>query len=913
MKPALPDEHSIELHISYVVSARSGVAFVLLAVMMMSGDALAQESDDTIPGPGSTALAPEERSRAASRVRVAASERYEAGRIHRFAFGGGYRDLWESEVELPLLDLAEEGGGLTPTRRFGGLQTAVLGFSGADGQTYTFRGTDKDPSAVLDELLKDTIIQAVVQDQMAAQHPGGPGAAGVLTEAAGVLTVRERMVVMPDDARLGKFREEFAGMVGTFFVYPEAASDDMPGFHGAIEIIDHEELYERLGRDHVEEVDVRSFLRARLLDLLLGDFDRHRKQWRWARLSGESKWQPIPEDRDMAFVRYDGFGPRLMKIYIPILQRYTPEYPGMKGLTLHGWEQDRWLLPSLSWNEWEGIASEIVAKLDDATIERALEVLPPEYLELDGGRLRHDIRGRRDRLSEAARSFYEHLAREVDIQTSDASDSVRVERHEDGSLGVQVRAKQEQGGNNGRLIFDRRLLANETRDVRLYLRDGHDDVEIVGADCGPTLRIIAAKGPKRVEDRSSGCTRIYDEGRQVEVEAGPGTRVLEKPYVPPPSDSGFVDVENVPPRDWGSDTIPIPQFGFQPDVGVFLGAAVSHTRYGFRKHPWSSKHSLGVGWAFQANAPRVRYQGAFRPENSEIVGSIDLQYSGIEVLRFYGFGNETNDDGRDRFFRVRNQQYRVVPSVTLPLFDEKLHISGGPYAQLSRTFRGARLLDVLDSYGNHDFGVIGARVNMRFDTRRSLASTKTNLELPFHDNPAAGYPTSGFLADLTGHINPPIWDVDDVYGSLEGAVSKYVSVGENDRATLAVRAGGKHVFGKMPFFDAAYIGGGRFFTGSATNRGFRTRRWAGRSALYGNVDLRVVVARLKIIVPGDVGVQGFFDVGRVFLDAENSDNWHPSGGGGVFFSPLVRTNTVSVSVAQSSEETLTYLRFGFHY
>ena len=131
-------------------------------------------------------------------VRVAASERYRAKRIHRFALGGGYRDLWQAEIELPVLDLVAEGG-LVPTGRFGGLQTAVLGFKSKDGRTYSFRGTDKDPSAVLGPLFKDTVIETLVQDQMAAQNPGGPLVVSVISEAAGVLTVAERMVVMPDD------------------------------------------------------------------------------------------------------------------------------------------------------------------------------------------------------------------------------------------------------------------------------------------------------------------------------------------------------------------------------------------------------------------------------------------------------------------------------------------------------------------------------------------------------------------------------------------------------------------------------------------------------------------------------------------------------------------------------------------
>jgi hypothetical protein len=135
-------------------------------------------------------------------VRVAASGRYKVPRVHRFVAGGGYRELWEAEIELPLLDLATEAGGLTPTRRFGGLQTAVLAFENPEGRSFSFRGTDKDPSAVLPAELQDTMIRTLVQDMMAAQHPGGPLAAGVICDAAGVLTIHERMVVRHPVRRL---------------------------------------------------------------------------------------------------------------------------------------------------------------------------------------------------------------------------------------------------------------------------------------------------------------------------------------------------------------------------------------------------------------------------------------------------------------------------------------------------------------------------------------------------------------------------------------------------------------------------------------------------------------------------------------------------------------------------------------
>ena len=856
----------------------------------------------------------------AERVSVAASERYEAGRVYRFAMGGGYRDLWEVEVPLPLLDLAKEGGGLVPTRRFGGLQTAVLGFKGADGRIYSFRGTDKDPSAVLDSMLHDTIVQTIVQDQMAAQHPAGPPVAGVLTEAAGVLTVRERMVVMPDDPRLGKFRKEFAGMVGTFFEYPMPGSGGREGFHGATEIIDHDELYTRLSRDNKDEVDVEAFLRARLLDIFLGDFDRHRKQWRWAKLPGNPRWQPIPEDRDMAFVRYDGVGPRLAKIYIPILQRYTAEYPFIKGLTLHGWEQDRWLLPQLSWEQWEPIIADIGTRITDETIDRAIANMPPEYAVIDGDRLRSDITGRRDNLPEVARRYYEYLAGKVDIQTSDAADHVSVQRRKDGRMLVEIR-EQTEGDAPGRVHFHREFNPAETNDVRLYLRGGDDIVRITGGAGSIRFRVIAGDGNKRVDDSEGGRTRVYaSDGRldgrtdgNIEVAVGRGTKVIRDDYVLPPSDSGFVDIEDVPPRDWGSDTVPLPQFGYERDVGFFTGMAVAHTRYGFRKHPWSSKHSLSLGYASAAEKALAHYRGRIRPENSKLLAELDLQYSGIEVVRFYGFGNKTSDKGEDKSFRVRNEQLRVFPSINVPMFDDKLKLSTGPVLQHSNTSSGDRLIDDIAPYGDGHFGLVGVRANLQYDTRQSIATDHEKLEMPFRDNPAAGYPTSGFFVDVSGSFSPPVWDVEKSYGTIQGAISGYLSVGKEAKATLGVRLGGQETWGRLPYFDYAYIGGGRFFSGTATNRGYRSRRFAGNSSLYMNTDLRVVLGRVKLIVPGDVGVHGYFDVGRVFLDGESSDKWHTSGGAGVWFSPLVRTNTISLSVANSNEETLIYMRIGFHY
>jgi hypothetical protein len=58
---------------------------------------------------------------------------------------------------------------------------------------------------------------------------------------------------------------------------------------------------------------------------------------------------------------------------------------------------------------------------------------------------------------------------------------------------------------------------------------------------------------------------------------------------------------------------------------------------------------------------------------------------------------------------------------------------------------------------------------------------------------------------------------------------------------------------------------------------------------------------------------GFTDVGRVFADRDDSDQWHSGVGAGVWIAPLVRRNTVSASFAHSRERTGFYFSTGFSF
>ena len=225
-----------------------------------------------------------------------------------------------------------------------------------------------------------------------------------LLEAAGVLHAAPLLRVMPDDPALGEFRAEFAGLLGTIEERPRGEKDDRPGFAHATKVENTVELFERLEKDPDERVDARAYLAARLVDLFLGDWDRHQNQWSWARLgTGDSvPWTPIPRDRDQAFARFDGALLGLARLSYPQLVEFSSTYPSTVGLTWNARVVDRRLLTGLEWPVWDSTATALRGQLTDGVIDAAVGRLPAELWVRNAAWLAAALRPRRDRLGEAA-------------------------------------------------------------------------------------------------------------------------------------------------------------------------------------------------------------------------------------------------------------------------------------------------------------------------------------------------------------------------------------------------------------------------------------------------------------------------------------------------------------------------------
>ena len=813
----------------------------------------------------------------------AAGPRYQASGLHRLLFGREYRSLWSTPISVPVLDLRTFGGGLKPLSKGGGQQTKSLLLQAADGREFFFRSVDKDPSATLPPELRTTVAGDVVRDQTSSALPTAPLVVGPLLDAAGVLHGKSRLYVLPDDPLLKEFRPEFAGLMG-FLEERVGGPRSVPAhWGGAREIIDSDSLLARMTRGSDDRVDPRAFLTARLIDLLIGDWDRHSGQWSWARFGNEvpRRWIPIPHDRDQAFAKYDGVLLSVARQTAPQLTNFGSKYPYLSGATWNGRDLDRRLLVELEWPVWESTAIGLQSALSDEVIGNAVRALPPEHYALAGATLAASLRSRRDNLLKAAKGYYDLLAGQVDVHATDAADEASLTREPDGSVELALSGP----GKTSDPYFTRRFDPRVTREVRLFLDGGDDRSVIRGAGAGPMLRILGGEGQDQLVDSTrKGAQRFYDDPAGPVRTEGLTRKVDRRPYTIPRKNP-----DAVPERDWGKRWTATTSLSLGPDIGLVIGGGRTLTVYGFRKDPYASRHRFRAAFATGPTSYRLEYRGDFWRENSGTRIDLLARASGIDVISFSGFGNENPAPGNNEFYRVTQDAFSLQPSLVFGL-GERATLQLGPVLRYVATDdRPDRFLASLGNlYGTGNFGAVGGGLTLRYDSR---------------NRPALA--SKGVLFEVSGNAYPAIWDVDSSYGEIHGEAITYLSANAPLEPTLALRVGGKKLWGAYPYFDAAFIGG------ASTVRLGRVNRYAGDASAYGSTELRLSLARVKLVLPADFGVFGLADAGRVFVAGESSDKWHAAGGGGVWLSYLEHAYTLSLAIAKSEERTGIYAQGGF--
>ncbi len=825
---------------------------------------------------------------------------YEAGWLFKVFFGSHWRSLWTVPVKAPVLDLDTFEGGITPFERGGGMQTKSLKFRSKNGVVYKFRSINKDPEKALPVELRETFASDILQDQISSSNPMAPLIVSPLLNTLGILQAEPVLCILPDSKKLGPYQEEFGGLFGTIEYHPDEYDIESLNFMGAEKVVGTEKLIEKLRADNSEFVNSAEYLKARLADILIGDWDRHIDQWRWARFSIDDRkyWYPIPRDRDQAFAKYDGLFPFIVKMSVTQLEHFSDTYYDVEAITWSGRYTDRRFLHFLTKAEWDSVAAFVQKRITDSVITLAVKRLPEEMFIREGQKLIDELKSRRDKLNEISDDFYAQIIKYTDIHLSDEDELVEVLRLNDNEAEIKAFRLNKNREPEPVPFYKRIFSADETKEIRIILNGGNDKAVVTGTvDESIKIFISGDQDKDTLIDNSlvngylfsflpvpdaENKTVLIDRGDKTFFSAGSSTDIRNESFE---NDPDKIEI----PRDWGHDWRFAPWFSINPDDGLFIGGGGILYEFGFRRPSYVYRMELTGGYALHADRFRIRYKGEFNPLSPGIKYLLEAKSSGLEVLNFYGYGNETGFNAglfHNEYYKVKQQQLYIKPSVEFMLGRES-SLTIGTQLKYTDTDHGDFLFQ-LDPYGARNMLLLTLITDFTYDSRTSK-----------------DFPVSGVYFRTTGSIHPPVKKDQSLFAKLKTEVSFYLSQPQIRLSSVAFKTSAEKIWGRFPFFESAFIGG------DYSLRGFDRNRFAGDASLYSSLELRFFLLQTKLLVPFYLGITALGDAGKVFYQYEKSKKIHNSYGGGIWMSFVKPEYLFTLYYAKSTEDSGMYFNFGF--
>ena len=823
----------------------------------------------------------------------AASRILTAGGFKRAMAGSHHRDAWTTPIRVPVFDVTQVKGGLTPIKRGGGMQTISLRLQDESGYQYVLRSIDKDPSKTIPAEFQQTFARDIVRDQNAIIMPYGALMVPPLAQAAGIYHANPTVFVIPDDPALGVHADVLAGQLMLFEERPDDDMSDFDNFGASEEVISSGKMYRELLDDNDNRVDQRFWMRSRLFDMFLSDWDRHADQWRWATYDDPDGkgdiYRPIPRDRDWAFNRMNGLFPTIVKNpnIEPKFQDFRAKFGFVPGLNRSGEPLDRRFTIGLTREDWVAEAEDLAASITRSDMDAAVAALPDEIEPLYQGRFQDIMRSRLDELPEVAAFYHDFMIRLVDIVGSDKHEQFSVEAWPD-----SVRVTMSKTTKEGEFRFDlhrRTYYPDETEEIRLYGMDGQDRFILSGTSHFP-IRIYAVGGTG--DDQYTDLTRdgsinkhwfVMDTNDVWDVNQGAATR-LKPAYLPEL-------VQYNERHYWTEAPFPIIILGSDKEDGLILGGGATYRSYVFHRSPFSTYHRLSASVGTRSKAFTFNYDLVM----NQRFGAWGLFFSGRartqgNIENFYGFGSDTNRPvGGALYYETEIEDYNADIGVLKQLGE-------GVELRLS-TF--VEHTDVNEDAGG--FALIpGSGADPQDFERLVHGGLSVRLTADRRDNVV--YPHDGYRMQLEARTRQGINSNADAFTTLAGALSLYWTPSLFQNSTVAIRTGGTHVLGDFPYFRSATVGS------STGLRGWRRDRFSGHTAWYQNLELRQELFQFATIAAvGRAGVLAHIDNGRVWSESDDRGNWHQGVGGGVWAN-LFGMAVLNVSVTLSEEET--YAGFG---
>lgn len=803
-----------------------------------------------------------------------------AGGFQRFFLGNNYRKEWATPVDLKVFNIQKEKGGLKIESLGGGRQTLSLHLEDKNGRKWSLRTVNKNPEKVLPDPLQHTVAKDIVQDMISAQHPYAALMVPDLAKAVNVVEAHPTYYYIPDDPAFGIYQKKFAHTICMLEQRePTPDSSDTKSTHTVIE---------NLIEDNDDRIDQQGVLKARLLDMYIGDWDRHYDQWRWGTVdTGKGKiYYAIPKDRDVAFFYSNGF---LVKIVsrelLPFLKGFREDILRVNWLNWSARDFDRIFLNHLDANDWKSTVTDFQKNITDSVIHQAVKKLPPSIYALDSATISKKLITRRTELGNEALRYYKFLSKRVNVVGSNKNEYFKITGEGD-QLNVKV-YKRNKGSDSVSLMYDRLFDAHQTKELRLYGLNGDDIFDIdTNAHSKILVRIIGGKGNDTFNINGRVHNQIYDlatKGNYISHRSSSKIKFSSNPHI---NDYNYTNFK------YNTYRFPRLEFGYNPDDKFMIGVGFLMHTYGFRKEPYATQQKISTLYAVNDGAYQIKYSGEF----NEVIGKndvvVNIEYYNPVLNNFFGLGNETIKDPSKSldYYRVR-YKYLETNVQLRKRFNPILSVMLGP-----TTVR------YWNRYNDNQYRILGKPSLIGLDStdvysNKMYAGGSFSILVNNLDNVLL--PTRGinWITNFTALRG--LTKTSEPLTVLTSDMAVHAAVSDPAKVVAVLRLGGGHIFSNhYEYFQALNLGENNFL------RGFRKNRFSGSSLAYGSIELRVKLFDSKsYFIPGSVGIIGFNDVGRVWVKNEDSKKWHDAYGGGFYFTPYDYV-LISATVAFSKEENL---------
>lgn len=814
-------------------------------------------------------------------------------------WGDLYTDDYLTDFKMPVLDLETAKGGLKAFSKGGGNQSNSVRLKNSEGKIYQLRTirkvTERFPSIV-----RKTFANELVKQQLTAGNPFSAVVVGPMATSIDVFHSNPQIVYVPKQPNLGRYNE-FGGQV---YIFEERGSgdwSDLASFGNAKKIENMGNVIQAELANDRSLIDQKQVLRSRLFDNIIGDWDRHQDQWRWAAFEledGKTLYKPIPRDRDQAYSNFDGIANALASYTVPFT-RAAHKYDGDVSKKEETWLNyqarvfDRFFLNELTLEEWEAQAKFIQANLTDEVIEKAIRQLPPFAFDEKGEQFIKWTKERRDNILTTARNYYKILNKEVRIVGTHKNNLIEVNRLSNQQTKVTV-YEFANAGTVKQLLYERIFDHQVTKELRIFGLDGKDEFRVAGkVKSGLLVRLIGGDGMDTFIDESkvSGLkrkTKIYDDEDEKTVLKGSTETKDNRAHRQALNTFDFKDYEY-------NYSIPVPFIGSNPDDGLFFGLGLNAKTYSFKRdqlHTINGSYALGTGgFSFSYEGD---YFKTFDHWDTYLKVQAEVPKS---VANFHGLGNETtrniDEFGRD-FYRVRRTLLGIYPAF-------KKRGDGGTTLSIGPALESIKIEDLAGR------NISSENPSMNPDVFNSQLFSGGHASFNFYNVDHLAIPTQGLGFEFGGKWRVNLNDVDRQFLNLHSELKFHVRLGVSDRVVLSNRIGGQHLLGEFDFFQANTLGGNNNL------RGYAQQRFSGRTSFYHNIDLRIkIIDSENQTIPISGGITPSLDYGRVWVDNDLSSKLHVGYGASVWLAPIDYI-ALQAGMFYSAEGSRLTIRAGFQF